>query len=529
MGLIAALAACGNVKSSPDAPGGDDIDAPPSVEGDFTMTADPGSIEIPIASSRTATVSIQRTGDVGEVMLSASGAGANLTVEFSPNPIPADATSSTATITAKGGMAAASSTLMVVGMAGPKTHTANIAITTKTITVTGTVRGGRSGVTVGLVGKTSVTSGGGGAFTFTDVTPPYDLYTVTPTGCGSTTTTAVYYFDDLTRPDPTVTAAAAHTANCTILPPLCGIIVGSECPSASLTGTRSGVGNATDPFIAVWSGGSYGNPDLTATQLTGTASWLSGSTSTGNLFALQLTRKATGEPETYVAFGKSAATTLTDGSPATVALPFVTVNSSATVSATITNPAGYDVPSMGLRQQFGTSVANLWTGMTTTVAAKIPLIAAAGGTSLFATTSIDGGGTSSYVYPLTGDTTVSFTMPAAAVLVAPADTANGVTSSTPLMWTPGADTISEVVIGTSGTTRVVYRVFTAASEVTIPSVTEAPLPSGQSFSWSVNGYGPSSSIDDAADSNEVETFTQNDFQGPAHAYTRSTTRTFSTP
>lgn len=42
------------------------------------------------------------------------------------------------------------------------------------ITVTGTIRGGTQGVTVRIVGKPAVTSGAGGSFTFTDVSPPYD-------------------------------------------------------------------------------------------------------------------------------------------------------------------------------------------------------------------------------------------------------------------------------------------------------------------------------------------------------------------
>src|SRR5678815_1820146 len=91
------VVACGSVGGPPsgDSGGGGDDDVPP---GDFTITTDPTSLTLPIAGSGTVTVTVQRTGAVGDIMLSASGLGANVSAAFSPNPIPASASTSQATI-----------------------------------------------------------------------------------------------------------------------------------------------------------------------------------------------------------------------------------------------------------------------------------------------------------------------------------------------------------------------------------------------------------------------------------------------
>jgi hypothetical protein len=513
-----ALAGCGEVSSKK--PDGGDGDTAPA--GDFTLTIDQSALTIPIAGQATVTVTVAPNGSVGDITLTADGLGSNLEVTFSPNPITTG--TSTATIRVKGGTAPGTSTVTLTGTAGDKTHSATVSVTTTTITVSGTVRGGRSGITVGLVGKTSVTSGAGGVFTFTDVTPPYDLYTVIDTGCSSsnTPTKGVYYFDDLTRPDPVVTAATAFVqSNFCLL----GFVFCSSC-NAAVTASRTGSGNGTDRVVADWSGGSFSISSSNASTITGTAYWRSGTTNTGNLYALQFTRKATDAPDTYLGFAKSGNKTLTGGQADTIALTFGPVSSTATLTGTLTQPAGYPAATISLRQEFGPESEDLWTTTTTnTVDATIPLISAAGGTNLNATSTLNGG-VSEYVYPLTTNTVVNFTMPAAAVLTNPAANATGVTTATPFMWTPGTNTVSELNI--SGGLRN-YHIYTTASQLTIPVLTEAPLPSGQTLTWRVYGYGPHSSVNDAAAGNELEQVSATDFQGPEHAFTTSPARSFSTP
>ena len=492
----AGLLACGSVQNPGDGDGG------PS---DFTITVNPTSLTIPIAGSQTVEVTIARTGATGDVMLSASGGGTGVTATFAPNPIPAGMTTSQATITVAGGSAAATTNLTVTGTAGATQHSATVSVTSTTITVTGTVRGNRSGVKVGIIGKQSVTSGAGGVFTFTDVTPPYDLYTFGDSGPTSSPTPAVFLFNGLTRPDPIVTAPA--TFNLTLFL-LCGII--SPCPASPVTGTKTGSGTNTDPVVFAWTNGSVAETLDPSGTYSGSISWSSGSTNQGVLHALQLTRRASGAPNTFLGYAKSGQVTLTSGTAATINLGFASVNSTATLTGTVNGPSGYPSPLISLMQQFGSTQAALWTTTTTTtVDATFPLIAAAGGNSLFASTSLNGG-TSTFVQPLTATVAVNFPMPAAAVLALPADAATGVTTATHFTWTSAASTINELDISTGTPTKAAYKIFTTSSDVTIPVVPELALPANQTFSWQVVAYGPNATIDEAAAANELESVSSTD-------------------
>jgi len=62
--------------------------------------------------------------------------------------------------------------------------------------------------------------------------------------------------------------------------------------------------------------------------------------------------------------------------------------------------------------------------------------------------------------------------------------------------------------------------------VTIPVVPELTLPANQSFSWRVVAYGPNANIDEAAASNELESVSSSDYQGPPHAQTSTASRAF---
>jgi len=505
------LLACGSVKSG-DTDGG---------TGDFTLTANPTSLTVPIAGSQTVALAIERTGAAGDIMLSASGLGTNLSVTFAPNPVPAGVTSSQATITVAGGSAPATTTVTLTGTAGSVQHSATVSVTSTTITVTGTVRGNQSGVKVGIIGKQSVTSGAGGVFMFTDVTPPYDLYTFGDGGLSSSPTPTVFLFNGLTRPDPIVTAPSTFNLTAFLL---CGIV--SPCPSSAISGTKTGAGTNTDPPVFAWTNGSFSGSLASNGTYSGAVSWSSGNTNQGFLHALQFTRKPSGAPDTFLGYARSPQVTLTSGTPATINLAFSAVTSTAKLTGTVNGPSGYPTPSVTLYQQFGATQAALWpTSTTTTVDATFPLIAAAGGTALYAQTTLNGG-TSTFVQPLTQTVAVNFTMPAAAVLNQPADAATGVTTSTHFTWTSAPSTINELDISTGTPTRAAYRIFTTASDVTIPVIPELALPANQSFSWSIVGYGPNASINEAAASSDLESVSTTDYSGPAHAQTFTAGRTF---
>lgn len=519
--------ACGEV-AGVKTPDGGDIDP----NADFTLSVDPTSLTIPIASSAKVTVTVTRDGMTGDIALSASGLGSNLTAEFSPAAIPEGSTTSEVTITVKGGTPAATSTVTLTGTAGGKTHSADVSVTSQTITVIGTIRGSRPGVKVGIIGKQSITSGAGGVFTFTDVTPPYDLYTYVDSGCTSAPIPTVYFFDDLTRPDPIVTAASAAVTCGTINPTiLCGIVISNPCPASTVSGAKSGTGNNTDPIVYAFTSGSFSatlNPNGT---YSGNASWTTGTTATGRVHALQFTRKQSGAPNTFLGYVRTNNVTFTDDASATLNLAFSAVNSVATLTGSINAPQGYNAATFTMRQEFENASQVLWTTSTTsTVDATIPLIALAGGTNIHATSAHpSNGGNSSYVVPLTGDTTINFDMPAAAELTAPANSATGVTTQTMFQWTAPIRVISHMTASASGgTARAVFHVLTTNSTITLPVISELPLPPAQMFSWSVAGYGPNAHINEAVAANELETVVTNDYSGPPHAFTRSAGRTFTT-
>lgn len=511
-------AACGEVKGTNTPPdSGSNVDP----QGDFTLTVDPTSLTIPIAGSAKVTVTVSRTGDTGDIALSATGLGSNLTAEFSPAAIPDGETTAEVTITVKGGTPAGTATVTVTGTAGDKTHSADVSVTSTTITVTGTVRGNRSGVTVGIIGKPEVTSGSGGTFTFTDVTPPYDLYTVAQSGCGQSVTQLAYVFDDLTRTDPVV-SAASYSSTCIFIGP---VFCNSPAPNSNVTGTKSGAGNNTDFILWSWSEGSFNNPVLnTNGSFSGNASWCFGNTSSGALHALQFTKKANGAPDTFLGYAKAQAT-YTSGSPAMTPLTFAAVGTTGTIAGTLNAPAGYPTPSVRITQQFGNVTAPLWQTNTTAIDAAFPVIASAGGTLLYATTTLNGVGTSTYMHPLTATATINFTMPQAAVLMTPANAATGITTSSPFAWTASPGVISQFNISSGG---VAYVVYTTSDQATIPVLPNHELPAATSGTWSVTTYAPVASINDAAAADQLEGINQFDYTGPPHAISTSMTRTFTT-
>ncbi len=511
LALAALVAACGAVKGdAPDGGGGD------GQSGDFTLSVAPSTLSIPIAGSATVAVNVTRTGSVGEITLTADGLGTSLTADLAP--IAADATTAQVTIHAVGAMPPGTSTVTITGMAGGKTHADTVDVTTTKITVIGRIRDGRSGITVGMIGKQTVTSGSSGEFTFTDVTPPYDLYTQAIGGCSSfgSTTPTVYYYQELTRTDPTVNAANVSSCIFSLCPN----------PSSNVSGSKSGAGNNTDPVLWAWSEGSFNSPTLnTNGTFGGSASWCSGNTNTGSLHALQLTRKANGAPNTFLGYAKSAQATLTSGSAATINLTFSAVASTNTISGTLNPPTGAPPPSVTMYQQFGNSSQVMWEASTTAIDAAFPVLASAGGSSLYARSEQAGVGISAFVHPLTSTATLNFTMAAPALLLTPAAAATGVTTQTPFTFTPATGAVSLVSISGGGRN---FNVYTTKAALTIPAVAEQPLPAGASYTWSITSFTPTTSINDAAATTELEYVSALDYTGSAHATSFSVGRAFTT-
>jgi hypothetical protein len=504
---MALYVGCGSVQSN----NGDDAGG----SGDFTLSATPSSISIPIASSGKVTVSIDRTGSPGDVTLAAQNLPNGLTAAFATNPVPAASNSTDVTFTAAPGSPVGTANVTLVGTSGSNQKTVTVAVTTQTITVAGTVRGKRSGVTVRLVGKAAVTSDANGNFSFSDVSPPYDLYTFGNNGLVGAPIPTVFYYRGLTRPDPVVNAPATFLLS---LPP--------RRSTAALTGTTS---TAPATMLTVWSTGGLARVTQT-NAYSFTASWLPNANNSidGTLYGFQFSTKPTGAPDAFTGYGSTNAT-LTLNTPATVNLTMAAPQSAALTGA-VTSPSGFPSPTITLTQQLGTSSVALWSATTTVADSTIPLIAA-GKAALSATATLDNAATT-FVHPaLAAATDVTFALPAPAVQTAPLNAATGVTVATPFTWDAPQNTIYQVNISstsTTGTALAAYQLITTGPMAKIPVVPELALPLNQSFTWNVNGYGPSASIDDAASAAGLQTVSDADFTGQRHWFTNSTDRTFTT-
>lgn len=506
LGLSVLLAAsivssvgCGSVKDNP----GDD----------FTLTATPASVNVPIAGTGTVTIAVDRTGSGEDVMLSAQNLPAWITATFATNPVPAGANESDVTFAVAPGTPPGTSNVTVVGTNGGVEKTVTVGVVAQTITVTGTVRGGARGVTVRLVGKPAVTSGVGGTFTFTDVSPPYDLYTV-----GSTNTTpSVIYYQGLTRTDPVV------TANEPFIP---GPTINS---SGTIAGTKSGTTDMTNPMMVAWDSG--GAETIAPSAYSFPASWPQAATRQGTLYGFQFSRRpTTGAPDVFTSYGSSGQTTVMENTTNTVNL-IMAAPATAALTGAITAPSGFPSPTITLTQQLGTvGTLVLWTGTTTTADATIPLVGA-GKAALFAIATLDNA-TTQFVHPaLAAATDVTFALPAPSVQTAPVNAATGVTATTPFTWSAAPNTVYQLDVVTTATTgsgKAFYILLTASPTATIPAVPELTLPPNQSFVWNVSGFGPNTSADDAASATGLEFVTPAEFDSNRHWLTTSTERTFTT-
>jgi hypothetical protein len=501
-------AGCGSVSSHNNPDGGG--------SGTFTLNATPTSVNIPIAGTGMVTISIDRVGSVGDVMLSAQNLPTGITATFAANPVPAASNSTDVTFAVAPGTPPGTSNVTIVGSASGSQETVTVAVNAQTITVTGTIRSGAQGITVGLVGKPSVMSGAGGSFTFTDVSPPYDLYTVGTSGFLNNTIPTVFYFKGLTRPDPIVSA------------PQSGLILFQLPSNGTIAGTKSGNTDTTNPMLIVWDSG--GSQSVASSSYSFTATWPKAATRAGTLYGFQFSKKATGAPDVFTGYASSGQVTISESTTNTVNLT-MSAPTTAALTGSITAPAGFPNPSITLTQQIGASSSiQLWNGTTTAADATIPLVGA-GKAAMFATATLNNA-TTSFVHPaLAAATDIAFALPAPSVQNAPLDQAVTVTATTPFTWSPAQNTVYEVIFSTTtvqGTASARYQLYTTSTNVTLPAVPELALPSNQSFTWAVNGYGPTTSIDDAASTAGLEGVSQADFDGPRHWFTNSTDRAFTT-
>ncbi|MGE3456543.1 MAG: hypothetical protein AB7O24_15645 [Kofleriaceae bacterium] len=479
---------------------------PDAYAGDFTMSLGPTELAIPITGSQTSTVAFARVGPVGDIALTARDVPAGVTVTFDANTIEETESTAQVTVAVAPGTATGAATVTVVGTVGNLERTAQLTLMINPMTVSGIIRGQVPGVTVVLVGKPAQTSDGQGKFEFTDVIPPYDIYTVSTDFGG---TQYVFYYDDLTRPDPVVNIA----------PPLPFVVTSS----ANVTGTKSG-GNTSSPLVIAW--GDTAGKTTTVNGSNGyslNAAWSFASTKMGTLHALQWTTKVSGEPETFLGYGQTAVE-LTASTNAVVDVQIQTP-AIATVTGTFQSPPGFAAPTITLTQALGNNSHTMWSAVATAMNATIPMIPA-GPSAVFGIATLSTSKSQFVIPAIASNADASFVMRSPAVQGQPQDGAVDVTTSTPFDWVGPAGVVNQVTMVTQGAVKASYEIITTNSSVTIPIIPELPLPGTQSFTWRVTGYGPHATIDEAASEVGLRSAVPTTFEGAPHFSTISMDRAF---
>jgi len=507
-------AACGSVSNpAADANPGDGSNNVPA--GDFSLAVDQTSLSLPISGKADITVNITRSeGMTDAIALTATGLPTGATATFANSSLPDGTSSTTMTVTVDTSADAGTGDITITGKAGELEHSATVSLELHTQTVTGKVRYDAQMITVRLVGKSAVQSDSMGNFTFTDVKVPYDIYVIGQTGTDQNPIPAINYYAGLTRLDPIVTRPSATCAFCLTL----------LSKSATVNGSRMGTGNNTDPIYGAWTSG--GNSVRTDGTWYFTASWFGAfnqNTVSGTLHALQPTRGALNAP-TGFHYGVSPTVTLTAGNTHTINVTLASLGTTAALSGTIAQPSGFPMPTVTLSQQLAGSPVEIWSATTTNAASMIPVLA--NQKASFYAMSTSGGRTSEAVYPnLTASTDVSMTLPPPAGMTGPVNGAANITNSTPFEYTTSDKQVYQVAFRSATAT---YFVFTTSGSIKIPDVTEMPLPLATAYTWTVTGYGPYSSIDDAAAMDPLLNVAKFEGQGSWHSYTTNPTRSFTT-
>jgi hypothetical protein len=509
-------AACGSV-SSPKADANNGNSDMAVAAADFTIAAESAAVSQAIAGKLDVAINVTRgEGFTDPVALTVTGLPAGVTSAFSLNSVPDGTTSSTLSLTVNTAASVGTTDITVTGTAGSLVHTTVISLELKTSTVAGKIRGlNQANVTVRIVGKAAVMSDGSGNFSFTDVKVPYDIYVIGQTG---TTTAApipaINYYKGLTRLDPVVTQPKQFFFG----------VTGLAGSSGRIDGAKSGAGNTTDPLYLSWSTG--GSKSASGTPYFFNASWFpAAGTKAGTLGVLQVTNGgANGSPSAFNY--KEVATTLTAGTVMNtnvVNVALETLNT-ASLTGTITQPGGFGVPTLTISQQIQGKTHEIWNAPTTSASSLIPLIT--GQKASFYAMSTVSGRKTEYVYPgLTASTDVSFTLPPPAGMTGPVNAATNITTTSPFDFTttPNQVYLAEFDNGTA-----TFFVYTTASSITIPNVSEMPLPTGASYTWTVFGYGPHADINAAADPVNLIGVGKAEYDGTPHFFTSNPTRTFTT-
>jgi Carboxypeptidase regulatory-like domain len=333
-----------------------------------------------------------------------------------------------------------------------------------------------------------ITSGGFSQMTTTDANGAFSVLSVPPSYSATViqSTQAIQY-QGLTRRDPTLGAFFFLTNN----------------RSASLAGSLSG-GTYPEPsgyqtqivFNSPQTTRSLGDP--TSGSYSKSIPWPGPSTTVGSLYALQIHNVA-GLPADYPGYGTLSNVSLADmGSVSGQNVSLSPVTSGA-LSGTITPPAGYTVAYKAVSLQVATSVSlSVIFDVTSSTTFNYVTPAVASTSLNVAAAATSAAGEFSGVLKASqsaNGTGLSFTIPAAPTLTAPANGSTGVTTSTPFSWTTYPNGIYE--LEATSATGPKFVILTAATTATIPDLSSygLPLPASTSYTWVIVGLAPVSTID----------------------------------
>lgn len=340
-----------------------------------------------------------------------------------------------------------------------------------------------SGRTV-LIGTRSTTSDASGQFTLTGVTTPYDLVIVEPAPSKVATVYA-----QLTRTDPKLRdfgASSGPTRTATVN----GNLVNGDplpTPSGTLTGICWGSPESST--------GSY----LAASPYALPVSWSGPTSTTGSVHALQWTVDASGTVTGYRSHGVKTGVSLTAGNNTVGADLLLTVPLTASLSGTITVPAGYSVIDRTLTLTFADGAFFPVSGdVVSSPSFSFPVPSGIGASAIVRVTANNGGAqTTAQLSGLPpGTTGAALTLPAPALPIAPADQATGVTTSTDFTWTPVTGGVHFLVLsGNPGDP--VFLILSGGSQARIPELSAQGLglPAGRQYEWGLIALGPYASID----------------------------------
>ena len=506
---LCAVVACGSVSK-------DKMDSGVGA-GDFALAVDTTSLSSGITGTATLNVTVMRDSALSDpIALTATGLPAGVTATFGAASLPAGTDTTTVTLKIDQAADAGTSQIVINGTAGSHAHMANVSLELHTATVTGTVRSGAMGVTVRLVGKAAVQTDATGSYTFTDVKVPYDIYVLGQGGTDNGPIPAVSYYKGLTRLDPVLTA----------LYPACSLCLGIlNNHSATFNGSRSGAGTNAGPTYVKFTGANGSEVNTSGTWgFTGAWFALGTGGTSGKLQGLQAVRGTAGAPTSWL-FAESGTVAVAAGSTNTINLTLASLGTAAGLTGTITQPGGFPTPSVSLNTTLSGTVFEVWTASTSNGQSVIPVLSGQA-SSFYASSSSSGALTEGVMPGLAAATDITMTLPAPAGITGPVNNATNVNTTTPFEFTTSANQVYEIRM--TGTTAI-YFIYTTAGSITIPDVSEMPLPSAAGFNWEIRGYAPLASVDLAADT--VGLVGVNKFEGtagPFHAATTSPSRHFTT-